>query len=192
MSGVQRSVSADADPINDDRAWRGQHGQILAGIVLIGHQRGRLVGLVEGLAEEAVPGGGRGLERGSWVQSVFGQQCDLAGDVPAVSVPASIGTPRRCARGSSSGSRCRYSATRRWVASEAVSGRPRTAHSVGVQAAPVRAISRSADSLIAVPCSMESTPARTRSETISVVTCAATRPPAACTAATIASTASRE
>src|SRR3974390_1404618 len=67
MSGVQRSVSADADPINDDRAWRGQHGQILAGIVLIGHQRGRLVGLVEGLAEEAVPGGGRGLERGSWV-----------------------------------------------------------------------------------------------------------------------------
>lgn len=74
----------------------------------------------------------------------------------------------------------------------AVPGRPTTAHNVGVQAAPVLAINRSADSSIAVPCSMVSTPARTSSETASVVTWAATRPPAARTAATMALIASPE
>jgi hypothetical protein len=48
-------------------------------------------------------------------------------------------------------------------------------------------ISRKSGSVMAVPCSMESTPARTSCETQPVVAWAATLPPAACTAAAIAS-----
>ena len=77
---TRAAASTDADPVNDDRAWRGQYREIFAGIVLIGHQRCRLTGLVEGLAEETVPGGGRGLERGGWFESVFGQKRELEGD----------------------------------------------------------------------------------------------------------------
>ena len=69
---VHVATSTDADPINDDRAGRGQYREILAGIVLIGDQRCRLTGLVEGLVEETVPGGGRGPERGGWFESMFG------------------------------------------------------------------------------------------------------------------------
>ena len=79
---VQVAASTDADPINDDRAGRGQYREILAGIILIGDQRCRPTDLVEGLAEETVSGGGRGLERNGWFESVFGQQGHFTGDGP--------------------------------------------------------------------------------------------------------------
>jgi hypothetical protein len=88
---VRAAASTDANPINDDRAWRGQYREILAGIVLIGDQRRRLTGLVEGLAEETVPGGGRGLERGGRFKSVFRQQRDLTGNGPSGVCPSQDG-----------------------------------------------------------------------------------------------------
>ncbi len=69
---VQAAALTDADSVDDYRAWRGQYREIFAGIILIGHQRGRLPGLVEGLAEETVPGGSRGLERGGRFESMCG------------------------------------------------------------------------------------------------------------------------
>src|ERR1700758_3233830 len=91
-------ASTDADPINDDRAWRGQYRQILAGIILTGHQRGRLTGLVKGLAEETVPRGSRGLERGGWFESMPGQQRNLTGDGPGGVCPGQYGLALRTVR----------------------------------------------------------------------------------------------
>jgi hypothetical protein len=85
------AVSADADAVDDDRDRCRQGRQILVGIVVVGHQRRRLPGSVERLAEEALPGGGRGRERGGWVESVFGQQCDLSGDGPGGVCPSKYG-----------------------------------------------------------------------------------------------------
>ena len=75
----------------------------------------------------------------------------------------------------------------RRAASDAVSGTPSTAHSVGVQAAPVCAINRNAWTHPArCRARWNPRPHCTSDETRSVVTWAATRPPAACTAVTIA------
>ena len=58
-------MSADAVAVDEDRGRCGQYGEVGAGIIKVGHQRGRLAGLVEGFAEELVGGGGGGLKRGS-------------------------------------------------------------------------------------------------------------------------------
>ena len=85
------AASTDADPIDDDCARRGQYREIFPGIVLIRHSRCRLTRLVVGLAKETVPGGGCGLERGDWFESVFGQQGNLMGHGPGGVCPGQDG-----------------------------------------------------------------------------------------------------
>jgi hypothetical protein len=74
-------LSPDADAVDDDRDRRGERGQVLARVVLVGHQRRWLPGRAGRLAEEAVPLSGRGPERGGWFKPVFGRQRDLAGSI---------------------------------------------------------------------------------------------------------------